>query len=177
MKGRLGGSVTRQRKLLFCKIVFTSNNFLVRVGAWRGLARFLKFVEHSSAQASLPSPIGGPTVRSSEVRLCDHQRSQCAIIRGPNVRSSEVPMCDHRRSLSVYGTNNLHCERHGVGPSNRGHGGSPPGAVKLRSSRLSQLACCRCGTPGDRPARFAMRARFTRIRCGTPGDRPAAVAT
>ena len=43
-------------------------------------------------------------------------------------------MCDHRRSLSVYGTNNLHCERHGVGPSNRGHGGSPPGAVKLTVS-------------------------------------------
>ena len=61
-------------------------------------------------------------------------------------------MCDHRRSLSVYGTNNLHCERHGVGPSNRGHGGSPPGAVKLRSSRLSQLARCRCGVAGDRTA-------------------------
>ena len=68
------------------------------------------------------------------------------------MRTSEVPMCDHRRSLSVYGTNNLHCERHGVGPSNRGHGGSPPGAVKLRSSRLSQPARCRCGVAGDRTA-------------------------
>ena len=84
--------------------------------------------------------------------MCDHERSQCAIIRGPNVRSSKVPMCDHRRSPSVYVTTNLHCERHGVGPSNRGHGGSPPGAVKLRSSRLSQLARCRCGVAGDRTA-------------------------
>ena len=104
----------------------------------------MKFVEHSSAQASLASPIAGPTVRSSEVLMCDHERSQCAIIKGPNVRSSKVP--------SVYVTADLHCKRHGVGPSNRGHGGSPPGAVKLRSSRLSQLARCRCGVAGDRTA-------------------------
>ena len=58
--------------------------------------------------------------------MCDHEGSQCAIMKGPNVRSSKVP--------SVYATADLHCKRHGVGPSNRGHGGSPPGAVKLTVS-------------------------------------------
>ena len=38
------------------------------------------------------------TLKCAGLSAFSHRRSDCAIIRGPTVRSSEVPMCEHQRS-------------------------------------------------------------------------------